>query len=248
MSWPCIDRGMSILHHLLNKVRATGNIREVSEYFPITAINRLFDQEIERLDDDTADPTGRQSLKRLREIDIVRYVDRSLRRVGVPTHDLDEHVQQVLIKLLLGGLFRGWDKQSPIDARFRVSVSNAAKTVAKRYHRQRQRTVELPRDVEGRVDAEEPDEAVIERFRALLRSSLGDAAVGVLDHRMKGGETKELIGNPGTETSYRLKLVVRNIKNAARRFAANEPDLAALVGRVFSQEEAPMTRGYGAGG
>jgi hypothetical protein len=58
--------------------------------------------------------------------------------------------------------------------------------------------------------------ALIDQFRDLLRRRHGAIAVEVLDHCLNGGETRELVEQPGLETSYRLKQVVQTIKQAAQ--------------------------------
>jgi hypothetical protein len=55
-----------------------------------------------------------------------------------------------------------------------------------------------------------------------------------LDHRLDGRDTRDLRGQPGLESHYAFKEMVKQIKRAVSTFAGNDPDLqdqieAALV-------------------
>lgn len=60
--------------------------------------------------------------------------------------------------------------------------------------------------------------------------------------RIEGGEVKELIGQPGMETSYRLKQIVQAIKQAAEEFAQDEPELLSMIRRAMASEAETVAR------
>ena len=47
-------------------------------------------------------------------------------------------------------------------------------------------------------------------------------AVDLLNQRLAGADTKELIGKPGLETAYRVKQLVQAIKKSAAEFEAGD--------------------------
>ena len=220
-------------------------VREISELFPKEAVTSLFMKDIDHLLSVKHDPNGRESLERLKQIDVVAYVDRSLRRAGFRDHDLDEMVQQIMVKLLMGSFFKKWDRASPIDARFKVAVTNAIRTLATKQQTARRRGGELPTDVVAQSSGSVVGRDLLERFREYVKKKLGDAALRLLDHRLDGGDTKELVGSLGLETSYRMKLVVQHIKEAARAFAAKDPELLSMIERAFRAESQTMQKRFG---
>jgi hypothetical protein len=52
------------------------------------------------------------------------------------------------------------------------------------------------------------------------------------------------VGTFGLETSYRTKLLVGRIKEAARRFAREDPELASMIEQAFKEEAATMSRRF----
>jgi len=222
-------------------------VREISELFPKEAVTSLFTKDIDHLLSVTHDPNGRESLERLKQIDVVAYVDRSLRRAGFRDHDLDEMVQQIIVKLLMGSFFKKWDRASPIDARFKVAVTNAIRTLATKQQTARRRGGELPTDVVATSSGSVVGRDLLERFREYVGKNLGDAVLRLLDHRLEGGDTRDLIGSLGLETSYRTKLVVGHIKEAARRFFSNDPELLSMIERAFQAESQTMQKRFGRG-
>ncbi len=222
----------------------TSDFFEVSEYFPREEINALFRKEIEKLLLRTQHLSWdlQKELKMLKERDWVAYIDRSLRRAGFKDHDLDQLVQDLTVKMLVtGNLFSGWRGESSLQARFLVTLRNAIATLVKKKQASSKRSHELPMDAPSkRVQS---TESVVEEFRDYLRSELGETAVLVFDHRLDGGDTKELIGQ-GIETSYRLKRIVADIKAAARKFAARYPEFFNMVEKAFRDEARTMARRF----
>ena len=217
---------------------------EVSEYFPRDEINTLFRKEIEKLlstkhlsQDQQAD------LEKLLERDWVAYIDRTLRRAGFKEHDLDHLVQDLVVKLIVtGNLFSGWRGESSFQARFLVAIRNAISTLLKKKQVSMKRSHELPADSPGTI--EQDTDSLVDDFRDYLRRELGPVAVTVLDHRLNGEDTKELIGQQGVETSYRLKRIVQEIKEAARRFAVGNPEFHHMVTMAFEKEARTMERRF----
>ena len=64
-------------------------------------------------------------------------------------------------------------------------------------------------------------EELIQDFRRLVKHSLGEIGLGVLDARLNGQEMRSLVGNPefGSPTVSKLKRIVRQIKSLAKDFA-----------------------------
>lgn len=213
---------------------------EISDLFPKDQINELFYREIDKLLQHVSDPRAVEELHQLRRIDMVRYIDAALRRFGFGDPDLDSLVHDLVVKLLItGNLFRGWTNQSLVG-RFKIAVANAAKTLGSRRSKQRKRSRELHDDHPVRVSSDD----LIDEFRNWLRARYGEVAVRVFDHRLDGGSTADLLGEPGTKTSYKLKKVVASIKDAAREYSARDPELFRMVARAFDDEALTMRRRF----
>jgi len=222
----------------LLRVIPTADLVEVSELFPKEKINDLFIKEIDQLIRQRHNDPG--DLRELRAMDIVGYVDAALRRSGFQEHDRDELVQEIVTKLLMGNFFRGW-RGGSIVARFKTSVRNHIATLAVRRNRYRRRSEELPPNVPAR---KQDIDDLVHDFRLWLRLRHGVLAQQVFDHRLAGGDSKELIGIPGVETSYRLKKIVQQIKEAAREYGSRDPEFLSMVERAFAQESETMARRF----
>jgi len=225
------------------KPQTQPQLQEVSELFPRDEINSVFRREVQKqLDKPTLSPEAREDLTRLLTFDFVGYMDRSLRRAGFRDPDLDPMVQDLVVKLVVTGtLFSGWQGGS-LKARFLVSLKNAIATLVVKRHRHRRRSQELPTDTPSRGQQE--SDSLVDEFRDYLRNELGPAAVSVFDQRLAGQETKDLIGQQGLETGYRLKQLVAQIKDAARRFASGHHDFRSMVQRAFDREGQTMDKRF----
>jgi len=217
------------------------DLLEITELFPKSQIQDLFIKEIDELLRDLPPGESREDLQRFRDIDIVQYIDGSLRRAGFQDFERDELVSSIVTKLLMGNFFKGF-RQGSLVARFKTSVSNAIATLVTRRSRQRKRSHELPGNVASRPAA---SDATTNHFRSWLRLRYGAVHDRVVYHRLDGGDTRELLGSPGLETSYKLKKVVREIKEAVRAFARNDPELLQMVVQAFSNEDVTMRRRFG---
>ncbi len=222
----CIDTGMDttfcgfLQRRLNDTTNKTRNYFEISELFPREQINALFKKEISSLLQTTTDEAAREELSSLLAFDWVGYSDRALRRAGFGDADLDQLVQDLAVKMLVtGNLFSGW-RGGSLKARFLVALRNAIATLVVKQKRLRRRSNELPQDA---VASTLRDESLISDFRNYLQTELGPVATAVFDQRLAGQDVKDLIGQQGIETSYRLKKIVAEIKDAAKRFAAGKP-------------------------
>ena len=227
-------------------IRALPNadLVEITELFPKSQIQDLFIKEIDELLKDLPQGQTWEDLQRFREMDLVQYIDGSLRRAGFQDFERDELVSSIVTKLLMGNFFKGF-RQGSLVARFKTSVSNAIATMVTRRSRYRRRSHELPGDVPSRPAA---SDATTNHFRSWLRLRYGPVHERVFHHRLDGGDTRELLGSPGLETSYKLKKVVREIKEGVRDFARNDPELLQMVVQAFSNEDVAMRKRFGAVG
>lgn len=216
---------------------------EVSEYFPRTEINRLFRQEIDKLRTRDLSQDLQQELEMLSQRDWVGYIDRSLRRAGFQD-ELDNLVQDLAVKMLVtGNLFTGWRGQSSLQARVLVTIRNAISTLIRRKQASLKRSKEIPIDMPEK--SSQGSDSLVDEFKNYLRNELGPVAVTVFDHRLEGGDTKDLIGQQGIETSYRLKKIVQEIKEAAKGFASRDPDFLYMVKKAFENEAKTFKKRFG---
>jgi hypothetical protein len=218
-------------------------VLEISELFPKRGIQELFDREVERLREKTDDEEALRSLDEFERIDVVGYIDSSLRRAGFHQNELDGLVHDLAVKLLLGGFFRGWAGQNLV-ARFKASVTNAINSLRSRAAKKRVRQRDLPDDAAARTS---PDTTLIDEFRNFLLARFGDHVVRVFDSRLEGDvDTKALVGTAqGLETSYKVKRAVAELKSAVRQFAGDDTELAARIEGLVAQERRTFDRRFG---
>jgi hypothetical protein len=208
---------------------------EVTELFPKEQINRLFRRETEKLLQATNDQEQTSDLLSFRDIDHVAYIDRSVRNAGFRDPDIDPLVQDLVVKLLMGSLFTKYVGQ-PMVPRFKVAVTNAIRTMATKRNRIKKRFHPLEDDVpQQQVEPEQADDLLI-KFRHHLRNAVGSAGLMVLDQRLNGADTKDLIGKQGLETSYRVKQVVGQVKDALKTFSKDMPEFQNMVQRALEDE------------
>ena len=97
----------------------------------------------------------------------------------------------------------------------------------------------------------ETDETVIEDFRRLVWNELGQLALGILDARLGGQETKSLVGRNdlGSPTQFAIKQTVQQIKSLAREFAQQRGDPIFLwqIERCFQREAETVQKRIAAG-
>lgn len=213
---------------------------EITELFPKSQIQDLFIKEIDELLKTVPPGESREDLQRFREMDIVAFIDASLRRAGFRDFERDDLVSSIITKLLMGNFFKGF-RQGSLVARFKASVSNAIATLVTRRNRQRHRSHELPTDLSSRSVA---DDGTLDHFRSWLRFRYSPLHQAVFDHRLGGGDTSELAGTHDL-TGYRIKKIVREIKDAAKEFARNDPELLQMVIKAMETESATMVKRFG---
>jgi hypothetical protein len=232
---------------------APGCILEVSELFDRAGYNDLFNSEIDRLLARVVDPDVRRELEEAKLMDWVGYISASLRRSGVQEADLDAHVHQLVIKLLIdpGSLFRRWNGGAPIIARFKTSVRNGIINLAEK-RRTRRRRFGTGGAVPEEIVAREPsgDDQAVEAFRRLVWERLGELGLAILDLRLSGtGDTKKLVGAAvyGKPSSYRVKETVKDIKRLAADYArmTGDDELLAKVNSAMRAEKETVRKRFG---
>jgi hypothetical protein len=218
-------------------------VLEISELFPKRGMQEIFDREVQKLREKTNDPVALDHLDEFQRIDVLGYIDSSLRRAQFHQNELDPLVHDLCVKLLMGGFFRGWTGQSLV-ARFKVSVSNAIKSLRSRAATRRSRQQELSFDAPAKQ--QQSDTEIIDEFRSFVATRFGDHVVRVLDHRLEGeADTKALVGARGLETSYKVKKAVADLKQAIRVWAGNDPELTQRIKRLVAEEKRTLDRRFG---
>ena len=215
---------------------------EISELFPKRGMQEIVDREVQKLREKTNDPVALDHLDEFQRIDVVGYIDAALRRSGFHDSELDALVHDICVKLLMGGFFRGWQGQSLVG-RFKLSVKNAINSLRSRAAKKRGRQHELPDDVAASQAA---DSTLIDEFRNFVATRFGAHVVRVLDHRLEDdGDTKDLVGTQGLESSYKVKMAVAQLKRAIGMFAADYPELAGRIERLIAQERRTFDLRFG---
>lgn len=235
-------------------------LRLLETYFSFSPpqYNQLFNAELEKLS--ASSPEHREALQRMRDFNWVGYIAASVRNSGCrDQREVQEKTHDIVVKLLTGGLFRDYDEQQhgPLDLRFKRSVGNAIKNMVEKQKNARRLlpTVPISQEFEaGGIAADdlpdrmptENDEKVVNDFRHLVRSRLGELGLAILNARLQGQETKSLVGREdlGKPGRYVVKRVVQEIKALARDYAQRLGDPAFLreIERAFQREEATVQK------
>lgn len=220
--------------------RLTKPVVEVSSYFPKDGMNDIFREKINALHQrQPMDPT---ELRRLLDFDYVGYVDKSLRSAGFRDPDLDYLVHDIVVKLITGALFS--NVQGPFIARFSVAVKNSIITLVGKRLRMRRRYSDHPLETVPQQMALDTEPDVIEQFRQYVLRTLGAVALRVLDHRLDGGDTKELRGTEGLESHYSVKETVKDLKRALRGFSGSNPSFLEMIHKALDGEQETMRRRF----
>jgi hypothetical protein len=230
-------------------------LRLIETYYSFDAqqYNQLFDQELAKLMGRVVSPDHRAALERMRGFGWVAYIAQCVRNAGwYDQRQVQERIHDIVVKLLMGGLFRTFDERTsgPIDLRFKRSVANAIKNIAEKERNRRRLlpTVSLgnewrpdAEDVPDRASTAQGDDEMIGDFRRLVQVRLGEVGLAVLDARLTGQETKGLVGRPdlGSPGAYAIKRTVQSIKMLARQYAEQLGDPAFLrdIERAMGREE-----------
>jgi hypothetical protein len=212
----------------------------------------LFNQELGAVLPTLRNAEEKERLASWRGMDWTSYIAACLRNAGFREQgDLEERIHDVVVRLLVspGGLFRGYDegRHGSLDLRFKRSVANAVKNMAEK---ERNRRKYLPSGITAEyVPARSTpthDPTLVERFRTMLQSRLGDLAVAILDARLDGRETKSVVGLPELNFPGRfaIKTAVQRIKALAREFAQtlDDPGFLERVERLMDAEAGTIAR------
>jgi hypothetical protein len=208
---------------------------ENAEFFNPQGYNPVFNAELEKLAD-TQTPDVRKQLMGLRGFDWGGYIERSLKRAGFrDDDDLQEQFHAIVVRLLVnpGKLFQGWNvhRHGPLERRFGNAVWNAIRNIVeKRRNRRKWTTTADPAMMDERNPARRPYSGALDAFRELVGMKLGPLALAILDWRLQGEDTKDLVGRPelGSPSVWRIKQEVQAIKQLAQRFAAQSGDVEFL--------------------
>jgi len=224
----------------------------LQENFDPAAYDDLFNRELAAVLPMVRNPENRQRLASLRG-GWTNYIAACLRNAGFREQgDLEEKIHDIVVNFLIspGGLFRGYDKSrhGPLDLRFKRSVSNAVKNVVEKEKNRRRLLPPAPLHADFVPTRPEHNEdgTIIERFRNLLQTRLGDLAVAIFNARLEGRQTKDLVGLPELDrpSRYVVKRVVQEIRTVARDYAQqlDDPDFLRRVERMMDAEAATVAR------
>jgi len=256
-----IDNFMETFYGWLSQLDLIRRLAENYVTFDRAQYNDLFGSELEKVIKQVRDPAHREILERMRDFDWVGYIAGMVRHAGYrDQREVQEKTHDVVVTLLVGKLFRGFDEQrsGPMDRRFRASVGNAIRNLVEK-ERNRRRLLPTTsigqefwpgsvtaEDLPARSSAPEDDSKVIEGFRELVRRRLGDLGIAVLDTRLDGSETKCLVGSPllGSPGKWIIKKVVSEIKTLAREYAVmvGDTELSRRIEKAMAGEEATVAK------
>lgn len=239
----------------LSDLKFLARLQLLETYFTFdpAQYNALFEDELEKLLQRVTDPAHRQVLERSRGFNWVGYVAQSVRRSG-PGHldqrEVQERTHDIVVNLLMGKLFSGFDERTsgPMDLRFKTSVANGIRNIIEKQRNRRRNLPTAAPEYEpaARSSPIHDDETVIEQFRRLLQNRLGDLAVAIFDLRLNAGETKSLIGSPsvGSPSGFAIKKTVQQIKALAQEFAQQRGDAGFLrdIERAMDKEAATVQK------
>jgi hypothetical protein len=217
--------------------------------FDAKQYNTLFDDELENVIARVKDP---QSLEAMRGFDWVSYIVCWVRHAGYrDQREIQERTHDIVTKLILGTLFRGYDPRihGPMELRFRTSVANAVRNLVEKERNRRRNIPTVSIQKEFQPGCATPDDLpapaargddskVIDGFRELVRQRLGGLGLAVLDVRLEGGETKSVVGSPalGSPGRWTIKKVVVGIKALAREFFRSDLEMLRRVERAMRAE------------
>ena len=180
---------------------------ESAEFFNPQDYNQVFNGQLEKLLTRIHNPDLRQNVEASRGFDWGGYISRSLLRAGFRDDDQQEVFHQIVVKLLVepGKLFGGWEprRHGPLEWRFRRSVWNAIRNAQeKTRNRQRWMHTADPSVMAGQFAGRQPPNNIIGEFRALVLQRLGKLALAILDQRLAGQDTKDLVGTARLYRSF----------------------------------------------
>ena len=219
-------------------------LRLIETYFSFDPgqYNQLFNDELEKVIERTSDPEHRRALEGMRQTNWIAYVAASIRRAGFQDQrEVQERTHDVVVKLLMGKLFRGFDERrsGPMDRRFKRSVANAIVNMIEKERNRRRFIPAASQDFQNELPARQTwSQDLIQNFRRLVKNQIGDLGLSVLDARLARQELKSLVGDPelGSPTRSVLRRIVREIKDLAKDFAKNDPGFLRQIERAVGRE------------
>lgn len=251
---------MRTFHEFLCEQALLSRLRLIETYFTFdpAQYNQLFDDELRKLS--VSSPDHRAALERMRGINWVGYIAKSLRNSGYrDQREVQERTHDIVVKMLTGGLFTDYDEErhGPLDLRFKRAVANAIKNMIEKQRNARRLLPSVPIDQEfrpgGTMDVpdrassgRQDDQQLIADFRQLVRNRLGELGIAILDARLAGEETKGLVGRADLNSPSRfvVKRIVGEIKELARDYAQQLGDPAFLreIERAMEREGATVAK------
>lgn len=238
------------LHWMANRNVATlVSLLEAAEYFNPGDYNPVFEAELRKVIARIHDADLRQQVSELKGFDWAGYLERSLRRAGFRDDEVQEHFHQIAIRLLVkpGRLFSGWQpgKHGPLERRFRKSVWNAIRNAQEKSRNRRKRMTAVdPTAMASQFAGRQPyNNIIIGEFRQLVARRLGRLALTILDQRLEGRDTKDLIGTPGF-TVHSVKREVQAVKELAQHFASRlgDPGFARMVATAMEAQSKTVAK------
>lgn len=113
-------------------------------------------------------------------------------------------------------------------------------------NRRKRVTLIDPAVMAERNPAKEPYSGVLDAFRKFVAERLGRLAAAILDWRVEGRDTKDMVGRPelGSPTVWQIKREVGEIKKLAHRFAleSGDPLFLKRVEKALADEAATVAK------
>ena len=212
-----------IIHHdLLDQLRLLEN----AEFFRPQDYNSVFSAELSKLLARIHDPDARKQIAALKDFDWGSYIARSLVRAGFRHDDVQEAFHNIVMKLLLspGKLFKGWnpERHGPLERRFKAATWNAIRNIAeKQQNYQRWMVAADPAVMAERNPAKQPYSGVLEDFRRLVAEKLGNLALAILDQRLDGKQTKEMVAQ--CSSAHHLYILLRGPSKRSKPLPVSSP-------------------------
>jgi len=239
------------MNTFLEWARLCNLLQETYITFDPKRYDELFDQELEKLTTRVKDPARLRALEEMRGFKWLGYIATAVRSSGYREYRTwREAVHDVVTKLLLGTLFRGYDESThgPFLLRFKSAVWNAIRNIVQKDQTRKRRLPSVPAEHGEDVPAPSPaqDEQVIKDFRRLVHKRLGALALAVLDTRLDGDTMESLVGSPslGNPTRNAIGKAAQDIKAIAREYAVSvgDSELLRRIQQAMAAAESSLTK------
>ncbi len=236
---------------IVQDTEALLRLLESAEFFDPQNYNPVFEGELEKLAQGHPDPNVQRQIEALRGFDFGSYVARSLVRAGFRNDDVETYFHDLIMKLLLspGKVFKGWNpaKHGALERRFRASVWNGIRNIVEKIkNRRKVVTLADPSLMAQQHQGRQPYSGLLDDFRKMVAEKLGSLAAAILDWRMEGRDTKDMVQRAefGSPSVYSIKREVGEIKKLAHRFAmeSGDPAFVRRVERAIAGEAATVAK------